>query len=153
MDRRAPVRRLLTIVNVGFACIVGISWLDELVDLPGRLFGRPEAGPNWHEGLIETVIVLSVWLVVASVVRKMSERLHYLEKFLRVCAWCRRIQHDGKWVPVEEYFRKGFSVDTSHGMCPECAEAQIRETRDSVRRPGGGDLPPKGGPGGGTGKP
>jgi len=58
-----------------------------------------------------------------------------LEKFMRVCAWCRRIHFKGEWMPLEEFMRQGFDTPTTHGICTEClrqqqaAVAKVKEAR------------------------
>jgi hypothetical protein len=47
-------------------------------------------------------------------------RLHYLEGMVKMCAWCRRLDQNGKWVAFEEYIVRDMHTTTSDGMCPEC---------------------------------
>jgi hypothetical protein len=51
-------------------------------------------------------------------------RLFYLEQFLRVCAWCQKVEHEGAWSPIAEFFQRQFDAKTSHGICPGCFAAQ-----------------------------
>ena len=76
---------------------------------------------------METVVTLAVWLPVFVLTKRLVAHLYYLEGFLRVCAWCRKIGHEDKWFPIEEYFSKGFAIKTSHGICPKCAEDQLHK--------------------------
>jgi hypothetical protein len=129
MKNRKSADTILWIEAMGFLAIITLSWLDELVNLPRRLFGAP-LPVNWPEAVIETTVVLLAWLVVHRVTTRLLKRLHYLEEFFRVCAWCRKIDAEGEWVPLEEYFSRTFATKTSHGMCPECArqlEAKLRD--------------------------
>jgi hypothetical protein len=104
---------------IGFGAIIALSWLNELSGLPGIIFGEP-AMPNWHEAVMETLIALLVWLAVYWRTRKVLKR--YLEEFLRVCAWCRKIGYNQEWIPLEEYFHRELATTTSHGICPDCAK-------------------------------
>ena len=124
MIDRAKPRLVLWYVSLGFSLIIVLSWLNELLSLPTRLFGGTYH-PNWHEAIIETIVVLLVWAVVVTLTRGLLRRLYYLEGFLRVCAWCRRIGHDDEWLPLEEYFQRGFDVNTTHGVCPACRERML----------------------------
>lgn len=36
-----------------------------------------------------------------------------------MCAWCRRIKEDGKWIEAEV-----FDCKITHGICPECYDEQ-----------------------------
>ena len=65
---------------------------------------------------------IGVWLLVAGSTRRVLAQLKYLEEFMKVCAWCRRIEHQGRWMPLEEFFQQGFDTPTSHGICKECLD-------------------------------
>jgi hypothetical protein len=109
---------------IGFSAIIALSWANELIGLPGIIFGGPVT-PNWREAVIETFIALLVWSAVHLMTRKILKRLHYLEEFLRVCAWCHKIAYNDEWISIEDYFSQEFDKETSHGICPECAKKLI----------------------------
>jgi len=39
-----------------------------------------------------------------------------------MCAWTRTIQHDGEWLTFEEYLRRRFGLETTHGIRPDQAD-------------------------------
>jgi PAS domain S-box-containing protein len=47
------------------------------------------------------------------------ESVNALSGLLPVCAWCRRINHDGTWKPLEQYIQS-HGGNLSHGICPQC---------------------------------
>lgn len=49
-------------------------------------------------------------------------RLSYLESFLHVCSWCRKIEVEQKWLTIEQHFAQQTGVKASHGICPVCAK-------------------------------
>ena len=116
--------RILRAEAIGFSSIIVLSWLTELIRLPYLLFAESFT-PNWERALLRTVVVLAVWRWVHVGTRRILQRLHYLEEFLLVCSWCRRIGHEGKWVSTEKYFGSQFDMQTTHGMCPECSEKML----------------------------
>ncbi len=124
-------QRILWYGNGGFLAIIILSWTNELLDLPRLLFGG-KTQTNWREAAIETFLVVVVWITVHTATKRLLARVHYLEGFLRVCAWCRKISHDDEWLPVEQYFAKGFDIETSHGICPACAEKAISDARKTA---------------------
>ena len=128
VSEESPVgRRASTILAfevIGFLAIIGLSWINELLGLPILLFGSGHVR-GWHESLVETAIVLLVAVPVVTLTRQLLARLHYLEEFIRLCAWCRKLRLSNEWVPVEELLQRKFDSSTSHGMCPACA-AEIR---------------------------
>jgi len=121
-------RHIVGIEVMGFGLIVLLTWLDELVRLPALLFGG-EHPADYTEATMETTITICVAIPVLLITRKLLARLHYLEGFMQVCAWCRKVEHDGSWLVMEEYFRHRFNTLTSHGMCPECYAKISRETK------------------------
>jgi hypothetical protein len=71
---------------------------------------------------LETLIVLLVATPVMILTERLVSRLHHLEGFLRVCAWCKKLEHNGEWIPLEEFFERKFQTETSHGMCLACMD-------------------------------
>ena len=87
--------------------------------------------------MLRTVVIACVWAVVHLATHRLLKRLHHLEEYRRVCAWCRKMDHQGKWVTMEDYFKTAFATHASHGVCPECsrtlATAGTREPFKAVR--------------------
>jgi hypothetical protein len=69
---------------------------------------------------LETTVTILVAIPVLFVTRRLVARLYYLQGLLHVCSWCRKINLDGQWVMLEEFFDRGFATKTSHGMCRSC---------------------------------
>jgi len=106
---------------IGFSVLLGIMWFVEIIRLPHLLF-HESAEFNWLRVGFRTLVVLIVWFIVNVTTRRLLTRLHELEGFLRMCSWCRKVEHEGDWQSVEAYFSSKFSTETSHGICPACAE-------------------------------
>jgi len=112
---------ILWIEAFGFSFLILLSWLTEIARIPHLIFGEPFAS-NWHRAALRTIMILLVWTWVHLATRRLLKRLHYLEEFLRICSWCRKVCHEGEWLTLEEYFNSKFATQTSHGMCPECLQ-------------------------------
>jgi hypothetical protein len=123
---RSSADHILWRVGAGFAIIIALCWLFEILQVPHRYFGEA-AGFNWPRVLVRTVVLFSVWTWMHVTVRQLLKRLHHLEEFLLVCSWCRKLCHDGHWLTTEEYFGSRFETETSHGMCPACSREQRAE--------------------------
>jgi hypothetical protein len=121
--RRTP--QIIILEIIGFLAIVAISWVNELLGLPGWLFGGGHR-VNWPESLLETAIVTLVAIPVILMTQRLILHMHYLEEFVRVCGWCKKLNVRGDWVPVEEFFERKFETPTSHGICPACLAEQRR---------------------------
>ena len=57
MRIRRKYKLLLWYQSLGFGAIVVVTWLDELLSLPTRLFGGVQHS-NWREAVIETFVAL-----------------------------------------------------------------------------------------------
>jgi hypothetical protein len=110
---------ILWIEAFGFSTLIVLSWLTEVARIPHLIFQEPFV-PSWHRAVLRTAVILLVWMWVHLATRRLLERLHYLEEFLRICSWCRKVCENGEWMGLEEYFTSKFSTQTTHGMCPEC---------------------------------
>lgn len=128
MINRKKTQRILWYETIGFLFLIALSWLNELASLPQLIFGGV-GHPSVHEAEMETTAIVTVWLVVILFTKRLMQHLFYLDGFLRVCAWCRKIGHDGDWSTVEDYFARGFEIKTSHAMCPECQVKWVEQSR------------------------
>jgi hypothetical protein len=119
MVKKTHTVRILWLITAGFLAIIALLWLDELTSLP-RLFGGIENSYNWRATLVETLIVMLVAIPLIIQARRMINRLYYLEGFMRMCSWCKRVEHDGEWMAMEVYIKRNFQTETSHGICQDC---------------------------------
>jgi len=136
--------RILLYECLGFVLIILFSWFNELSDLPRFLVGGGPHPRDFRDSIVETLLVLLVWLLVIRLTGRLLARLHYLEGLLRVCAWCRKIGHNERWVNIEDYFEQGFQIGTTHGMCPDCLKKVEEDTAEFFKKEREGDvLPPQ----------
>ena len=124
MKASSKLARIVLYQNLGFLGIMAIGYLDELIKLPSLIFSGDPFAFMFQRSTLNMLLVLAVWLLVSASTRRILERVRYLEKFMRVCAWCRKIDYKGEWMPLEEFMRQGFDTPTTHGICPECLERQ-----------------------------
>jgi hypothetical protein len=117
---------ILWVEASAFSSLIGLSWLTEVLRLPHELFGE-QFNPNYHRAALRTVIILSIWLWVYLVTRRLLKRLHHLEEFLRVCGWCRKVCDQNQWLEMERFFNSKFDTKTTHGMCPDCLKKKVGE--------------------------
>jgi hypothetical protein len=103
--------------------------MDEIYDIPKKYFALYTNVPEVWEGSFEVITLLVIAIVILLMTNRLVLRLFHLEGLLTVCAWCSRIQHEGKWISVEKVFSSGFDTKTTHGMCPDCFEKSKRSPR------------------------
>lgn len=57
------------------------------------------------------------------------------EKMIRVCAWTRRVELDGAWVPFETYLRLHFGLKVTHTISDQAASAMLDEVNRVIPPP------------------
>jgi hypothetical protein len=119
----------------GFMLVLLAVWLDEVVDLPRLLLGAPATPVRLQESLFESVFVILVGVSVVVGTRWLFRRIKELESYVIVCAWCRRVKVNDRWVSFEQYMSEKGNTMTSHGICETCAEKQIRELQSRRAAP------------------
>jgi len=108
--------------SIGFLAIIAVCMLDEVVGLTTLVLGDQTYISDFRETTLKMLLIFGVWLVVAGSTRRVLARLEYLEGFMKVCAWCHRIEHQGRWMPFEEFLKMSFDTPTSHGICTKCQD-------------------------------
>jgi hypothetical protein len=56
-----------------------------------------------------------------------------------LCAWTKRVQDHGKWIPLEEFLERHFHVRISHGMSDDVRQDLIRGATGAESEPGAED--------------
>jgi len=137
MKHNASQKVILLIEVIGFLAVLAIIWLDEFIDVPFVYFGAAKTPPRPEEYWFETISILLLAAAVFTATLMVLRRLRYLEKFVRVCAWCRKVLVGETWLTFEEYMKAHHDVEPLHGICPSCrARAPQRLTKaasDSTR--------------------
>jgi hypothetical protein len=124
MKKNSHLTKIVFYQHFGFLAIIAICWLDELIKLPSLIFSDHPFAFVFRRSTLDMLLVLAVWLLVSRSTRRALERIRYLEEFMRVCSWCRRIDYHGDWMPLEDFLEQGFDTPTTHGICPECLRRQ-----------------------------
>lgn len=130
MEKSSRLLKVLLYQNIGFLTIIALGYLDDLLRLPLLVFSDHPFVQIYRRSTLEMLLVLTVWFLVSTSTRRILDRIRYLEKFMRVCAWCRRIEYQGKWMLWEDFIKQGFDTPTSHGICRDCFQIQ----RDAIQR-------------------
>ncbi len=126
MPRKQPALNVIHVEVAAFLGIIAVSWSDEFLHLSQSVFGGG-ASSNWQEAAFETLVTVGVAIPTILLTRRFLNRLHRLEEFLRICAWCHKIGEGEQWVSIEAFFEGKFDTRTTHGICPACAERLRRE--------------------------
>lgn len=105
-----------------FLIILLMIWLDEYFDLPNILFAAPPRTYRFEEFIIEAALVGSGTFVVMAMTLIGLRRIERLENYLRVCAWCKSVWAEGKWMSFEKYLESAYRLRSTHGICEKCHE-------------------------------
>jgi hypothetical protein len=126
---RFPGRVAVIPQAIGFLLLAALVWMDELLDLPHLLFGAPASPHRVAEALLESAVVVLLGIAVSAWTIRAARRVAYLESFVVLCAWCRRVRFENTWLSLEAFLAE-HRARTSHGLCPDC-ESKL-DTGDSA---------------------
>ena len=111
-------RRVLAYELVACLSIMLLLWIDELLDVPHHLFGMDPTPVNWVESLLESGVVLMFCTFVMATSYRFLQRIKYLEGFLRICSFCKRIRIEDEWIQLDHFVSDHSAAMFSHGYCP-----------------------------------
>ena len=68
--------------------------------------------------------------------KRSSEALQKLQNHMQVvCAWTKRINVEGKWIPLDEFFRDKLNAQISFGVSPEAMEQILQDANAPIEGP------------------
>lgn len=70
------------------------------------------------------------WLVqfaLCGLVLWLLWQYHRTQRLVTMCAWTRTIQYEGEWLTFEEYLKRRFGLETTHGIRPDQANKVLAE--------------------------
>lgn len=117
-----------------FFLFILLDWLDEVLDLPHKLFRAPATPINYTETIMETVCIIIIGIIIISTTRYLLAQIRVLEGYIPMCANCKKVrlpnsqaQDPSAWVPLEEFLTMKSEALISHSCCPECAEKLFKD--------------------------
>ncbi len=119
--------------GVGFGLLFGVFWLDCFTGFSSTLLGGTPSPRDWREYFFESTCLLVVGATVLLLTHRLLKHVVYLEGFLRVCAWCRRVARQDEWMKMEDYFATGLHVETTHAVCPNCLRKMKEQAGEKPR--------------------
>ena len=126
MRKASPAMYIIWYEVIGFLSIIALFWFNEFRGSSGVL-GLHHALCPRQDAVLETVGTIIVGSLVVFFSVKLLSRLHHLEEFLRVCAWCHKVGHGDEWVSMDEFVTKHLKIKTTHGICPNCYQRVKKE--------------------------
>jgi hypothetical protein len=109
---------------------------NEILDIPHYVFN--DAPTSYSQRIGEIIIELSIFLVVMTtqsmLLRKLFKHIKLLERFIPICAKCKKIRNkEDKWEQMEDYISKHSLAKFSHGLCDDCARQLYPEYYNKKR--------------------
>ena len=121
MKKQRIYEKLILLLEViGFGGVLLLIWLDEYADIEFRYFGAAKTPLRPQEYWFETCAVLLLGTVIVLATLWVFRRLRFYDDFIRVCAWCRKVEVAEEWVSFEDYMKRQHDVKSTHGICPTC---------------------------------
>ena len=120
MTKRMISFRIVSAEIIGLVFIIALHWGNEFLDIPHHLFGTRPTPVNLPESLIETICIAVMGIPAVFNTWRNLKKIKYLEGFLPVCSYCKKIRIDDTWIPFETYISDHSDAVFSHGMCPGC---------------------------------
>ena len=85
-----------------------------------NIYALITASPFEHND--ETFVVL--------VVEDISDLIE-LQRIVPICLRCKKVRTDDKyWMQVEDFFKRHWDLDFSHGYCPECTKLEMERMEE-----------------------
>jgi hypothetical protein len=69
--------------------------------------------------LVRVVVLVFMAYLVARTARQTRELRQRVSNYVTICAWSRTIEFNGEWISFEEYLKRRFNINTTHGISPD----------------------------------
>ncbi len=108
-------------------------WLGRLFLLTGM---RDTMASELTSDVGRSEVILVLVLILANILGGIAlfRRYREVEPFVVISAYSKRVQHDGRWISIEEYLAKELGIRVSHGITPEEKERALEQFREEERR-------------------
>lgn len=127
MTKRKLSKKVIIYELFGFGVIILFLWLDEILDIPHLLFGAKATPMNLIESIFETSIISCLCVLIIIITFNMLRKIKYLEGFLPVCLFCKRILVKDEWIEIEDYISEHSEAECTESLCPDCLEKNYGE--------------------------
>ncbi|MBI1176865.1 hypothetical protein GC207_05445 [bacterium] len=87
--------------------------------------------------VIRVAVLLIIAYLTARTARQNRELNQQVDTLVTICAWSRTVQHNGEWISFEEYLRRRFNIQVSHGISPDELTKLREQTKSTGSRAAG----------------
>jgi len=82
--------------------------------------------------LIRVGVLAFMAYLVGRTARQTRELREKVAGLVTMCAWSKTVEYQGEWLSFEEYLKRRFNVDTSHGISPAEAEKVFKDFKENA---------------------
>jgi hypothetical protein len=86
------------------------------------------------------VVLLFLAFLVGRTARQTKALQERVTGLVTICAWSRTVEYEGEWISFEEYLKRRFGLDTSHGISPAEAQRIIEQLKANAAKVARGDT-------------
>ncbi len=122
MTKHLITKKIIAYQAVAYGILLLLIVGDEAFDLPHHIFGAQPTPINWVEAVIEAAYILVLGAAGIFLSWLFFRQIKYLEGFLPVCSFCKKIRVGENWIMIEQYIREHSAAEFSHSLCPDCLE-------------------------------
>ena len=74
-----------------------------------------------HETVLIAILVTLIFRIITSIIihQQMTE-IQELKMYIKVCAWCKCVGVEDKWLSFEQWAELTHGKKTNHSICPKC---------------------------------
>ena len=83
--------------------------------------------------LIRIVVLGFMAFLVSRTARQTKALEERVAGLVTMCAWSRTVEYEGEWISFEEYLKRRFNLDTSHGISPAEAKKAFGDLKPNDR--------------------
>ncbi len=134
MTKDIITKKLILYQVIAYGILLFLIVGDEVFDFPHNVFGGLATPINWLEVFIESGYVLVLCALSIYFTWRLLKRIKYLEGFLPVCSFCKKIRVGKDWVQIEAYISEHSAAEFSHGLCPACMKEHYSEFLDESKK-------------------
>jgi len=139
-----PILFVVPVVLSAWYCGRAVAcWLAVCLPLGRLIIAAAWEVPSSLEYIVANALIrIAVLLLIAYLVALAARQNRLLQRrvdtLVKMCAWTRTVEYQGEWISFEEYLKRRFRIETTHGMSPEEAQRQLDELMKAVP-----DAPPE----------
>jgi hypothetical protein len=120
---------------VCFFGVIGLIWLNEMIDLQNKLFGAPPSPGEWGcAGFLTIGVTLLGAIAVFPIYRQSNATAR---RAVTICSYCGKVRvNEEGWEKIGSFFSERFHARLSHGVCPDCGERVMHDYRCGKKNAG-----------------